>query len=63
MAIGGSVFLGYDLIMEYIHAHETNIRPRILDHLAATSIIGTIGGAYATNTIRGAFQGFLFVGI
>lgn len=63
MAIGGSVFLGYDLITEYIRGHETATHPRILDHLAATCIIGTIGGAYATNSIRGAAQGFLFIGL
>ena len=63
MAVGGSVFLGYDILMEYIRGHETATHPRILDHLAATCIIGTIGGAYATNSIRGAAQGFLFVGL
>ena len=35
----------------------------IVDHLIAMSLIGTVGGWMAGNTIRSAFQGFLFVGI
>ena len=64
MAIGASVFVGYDLILEFMRHHdETNLRPKIIDHLTAMSVIGTVGGFYATNTIRGAAQGFLFFGI
>ena len=64
MAVGGSVFLGYDLITEFMRHHdETNLRPYILDHLTAMCVIGTIGGAYFTNSIRGAAQGFLVFGI
>lgn len=55
MAVGASVFLGYDLILEFMRHHdETNLRPMIIDHLTAMSVIGTVGGFYATNTIRGA---------
>lgn len=64
MMIGGSIFLGYDLIREaFVHHDETNQRPKIIDHVAAMSIIGTIGGLMMTNTLRGALQGFLFVGL
>ena len=64
MAIGGSIFLGYDLIFDFMRHHdETNMRPMIVDHVLAMSIIGTVGGFMATNTIRGAFQGFLFFGL
>ena len=64
MAMGVGVFLGYDLIMEFLRHHdETNKRPKIVDHLFAMSVIGTVGGLLATNTPRGAFQGFLWFGI
>ena len=64
MMYGGSAFLGYDLIIEFWRHHdEGNPRPMILDHLFATSVIGTVGGFLATNTIRGAFQGFLWFGL
>ena len=64
MITGGSVFLGYDVLMEWMRHHdETNLRPKIVDHLITMSIIGSIGGFIATNSIRGAFQGFLFFGL
>jgi hypothetical protein len=64
MAVGGSIFLGYELIIEFMRHHdESNLRPMIIDHLIAMSLIGTVGGWMATNTIRGAFQGFLFFGL
>lgn len=64
MAVGGSTFLGYDLIIEFMRHHdETNLRPMFIDHLIAMSVIGTVGGFIATNSLRGAFQGFLFVGL
>lgn len=64
MAIGASIFLGYDLILEFLRHHdEQNPRPKIIDHVFAMSVIGTVGGLMATNTIRGGFQGFLFFGI
>lgn len=64
MLYGGSAFLGYDLIREFlVHHDHTNLRPKIIDHLIATSTIGTIAGLVATNTVRGAFQGFLFIGL
>ena len=64
MAVGGSIVLGYDLIIEALRHHdETNLRPMIIDHLFAMSLLGTFGGWMATNSMRGAFQGFLFFGI
>ena len=62
--IGASVFVGYDLIIEFMRHHdELNKRPMIIDHLVAMSLIGTVGGWMATNTIQGAFGGFLFFGL
>jgi len=64
MAYGGSAFLGYDLIREFlVHHDENNLRPKVIDHLIAMSILGTVSGLVAMNTLRGAFQGFLFIGI
>jgi len=64
MMTGGSIFLSYDILMEFMRHHdETNLRPKLVDHLIAMSIIGTFGGWIATNSIRGAFQGFLFIGL
>ena len=64
MLLGGSAFLGYDLILEFMRHHdETNLRPFIIDHLIATSIISTIGGFIATNSIHGAFASFLLFGL
>ena len=64
MAIGAATFLGYDLIHEFMRHHdENNLRPAILDHLLAMSIIGTVGGLMATNSVKGAFGGFLYFGI
>lgn len=64
MAVGGSIFLGYDLIFDFLRHHdETNLRPQFVDHLIAMSILGTVGGFMATNTLKGAAQGFLFFGL
>ena len=64
MLAGGAAFLGYDLITEFLRHHdETNLRPQILDHLFATSVISTIGGYCAFNTMKGAFTSFLFLGL
>ena len=64
MAIGGSIFLSYDLITEFMRHHdENNLRPKLVDHMIAMCLIGTFGGLMTFNTIRGAFQGFLFFGI
>jgi len=64
MAYGAAAFLSYDLITEFLRHHdETNLRPKLLDHLLAMSLIGTGAGFIASNSIRGAFQGFLFIGL
>lgn len=64
MLLGGSLFLGYDLIIDFLRHHdETNPRPMIFDHLLAMSTLGTVGGFIATNSLQGAFAGFLFFGI
>ena len=62
--IGASVFVGYDLLMEFMRHHdELNQRPKVIDHVIAMSVLGTVGGFMASNSIQGAFGGFLFVGI
>ena len=64
MMVGASIFLGYDILMEWMRHHdENNMRPKVVDHIIAMSIIGTIGGWMTTNSLRGAFQGFLFIGL
>jgi hypothetical protein len=38
---GGSLFLGYTLILEFLRHHdETNMRPKFIDHEIAMAIIG-----------------------
>jgi len=56
MAIGASIFLGYDLIHEALryHDHQTQ-RPKIVDHVIAMSIIGTVGGFMFGNTLMAAW--------
>ena len=64
MMAGGSAMLAYSFITEYLSLHEeANPRPRIIDHLIATSIIGFGAGAITFNSLRGGIQGFLFVGL
>ena len=64
MIASGSAFLSYDIITEWLRHHdEANQRPKLIDHLFAMSLIGTVGGFMAFNTFRGAFQGFLYVGM
>ena len=61
MLAGGAFFLGYDLIVEFLFRHhdEGNLRPKIVDHVITMSILGTIGGLMAWNTLRGGFVGFV----
>ena len=60
MAIGASLFLGYDLIIELFRHHdETNQRPMFVDHMIACGLIGMVGGYVYLNTIRGSLQGML----
>lgn len=64
MALGGTAVVGYDLVREFLRHHEeTNTRPKIIDHLIATSVVGSGAGLYMANTVRGALQGFLFLGL
>ena len=64
MIAGGAAMLSYDLIIEFWRHHdEGNPRPMILDHLFATSMIGTVGGFMMSNSIKGGFQGFLWFGL
>lgn len=64
MAYGGSAVLGYDLLREFlVHHDENNLRPKVIDHIFAMSVLGTIGGFCATNTLAGALRGFLFIGL
>ena len=59
MIYGGAFFLGYDLIIEYVFRHhdENNLRPKLVEHLFAMTLLGTIGGLCAVNTLNGAFVG------
>jgi len=59
---GGSIFLGYRLIMEYLRHHgETNLRPMFIDHQIACTIIGSLAGAIAFhNSTRGFIVGAMF---
>ena len=56
MMLGGSVFLAYDFITEFLRHHdENNLRPKVMDHMFAMSLIGTLGAFSIINTPMGAF--------
>ena len=61
MLAGGAFFLGYDLINEYLFRHheESNLRPKLIEHVTAMAILGSIGGFMAFNTLNGGWVGFL----
>lgn len=41
---GGSISLGYTLIMETMRHHDhTNLRPKFFDHLLAMTTISAVG--------------------
>ena len=59
-AAGGSLFLGYHLIIEFLRHHEhTNLRPMIIDHQIAMGIIGTVSGMFIGGSLNHMFAGFL----
>lgn len=69
MVCGGSLFLGYALLREAMRHHQhTNMRPKIIDHLVATTLIGGVcsltflEGALPTLVLRGSVVGF-FLGL
>merc|ERR1712086_687273 len=46
-AIGASVFLGYNYIVDWRRGHkDAHMRPRFYDHTFAMTMIGTIGSAF-----------------
>ena len=62
---GGSVFLSYAILREVFRHHKEHIRrPKIIDHLLATTLIGGIGsmivfnGAVTTVVLNGSVVGF-----
>ena len=49
--LGASVFVGYDLVFFTLRHHdEANARPVFMDHVAATTVIGTGLGALALSS-------------
>ena len=65
MVAGGSLFLGYALLREAMRHHQhTNMRPKIIDHLIATTLIGGISsvtfldGTLGLLLTRGSIVGF-----
>lgn len=45
-AVGGSAFLGYQLVFEFLRHHdETNLRPMYIDHMVAMALLGAVGAA------------------
>ena len=65
---GGSLFLGYQLIVEFLRHHDhTNLRPMFVDHEIAMTIVGgfgaaaTMGGA-PKHFVVGALIGSLTLG-
>jgi hypothetical protein len=54
--IGGSVFLGYQLVMDFLHHHDegNRDRPLFFDHVIAMATIGTIGAGFYGGTLIGA---------
>jgi hypothetical protein len=60
MLIGGSLTLSYQLILDFLHHHNSNTdRPQIIDHLIATCTIGTISGVAAGKRPVHALTGFM----
>ena len=60
MLYGGSAVLAYELITEQLRHHdENNLRPKLVDHVFALMIIGSVAGFMVSNSMLGAFRGFL----
>ena len=52
--VGGSVFLSYALIREVLRHHQDTLRrPKVIDHLIASTLLGGVGSAFVFN---GALQ-------
>ena len=68
MAVGGSIFLGYSLVLEYLRHHdETNLRPKFLDHELACSLVGAVAaasyfGGSPRHMVTGAIAGAITIG-
>ena len=47
----GSLALGYQLIIDFLRHHdEANMRPEVVDHMIAMTLLGTISGFMIGNT-------------
>ena len=59
---GGGLTLSYHLIHEFLRHHDhNNLRPMIVDHQIAMSILGAgFGGLALSGSPYAMFQGFLF---
>ena len=59
---GGSVMLSYQLIREWlVHHDHTNLRPKFIDHLIATTIVGGIAFMLFNNGgLRNLASGCIF---
>ena len=62
MLYGGSAFLGYQLVFDFLRHHDhTNLRPMIIDHAIAFGLIGAAAGALTgSGSLRRMWVGFLF---
>ena len=50
---GGSIFLGYDLIVEGLRFHDkTTDRPLVVDHFIATTILSAYTSMLMTNCVE-----------
>ncbi len=59
---GGSLFLGYSLILEFLRHHdETNMRPKFIDHEIAMAVIGAVAAAgMGSGSPWAMFSGVIF---
>ena len=60
-AYGGVAYFSYDFIIEFLRHHdENNLRPAVVDHIFAVSLISTLGAMAVTNNPKVALGAFIF---
>ena len=60
-AYGGVAYFSYDFIVEFLKHHdENNLRPAVVDHIFAVTLISTIGTMAVTNNPKMALGAFIF---
>jgi len=58
--LGGGIALTYQLILDFLNHHETNAdKPSWINHLIATSLIGTVSGGVFGGRPKMALVGFM----